>query len=49
MHQFKDFKIKPKAAAFVGDKIKIERVLNVEITVFSYKIDESIKNPEQST
>ena len=45
MNQFKDFNIKPKEAAFIGDKIKIERVLNVEISVFSYKIEDSKKKP----
>lgn len=45
MLQFKDFNIKPKEASFVGDKIKIDRVLNIEITVFSYKIEDSKKKP----
>lgn len=45
MNKFSDFGIKPKESAFIGDKIKIERVLNLEITVFNYKISESQKKP----
>lgn len=38
---FKDFGIKTDLTSFVGEKIKIERVLNKEITVTDYKITNS--------
>lgn len=41
MNNFKDFKIKPKLNSFTGDKIKIDRILNTEITVLKYKIENS--------
>lgn len=41
MNSFKDFDIKPKLNAFIGDKIRMERILNREITVFDYKIEDS--------
>lgn len=44
MKSFKDFNIKPKISSLVGDKIKIERVLNREITVTNYKVDDSKVN-----
>ncbi|MBY0485667.1 MAG: hypothetical protein K2P85_00515, partial [Flavobacteriaceae bacterium] len=43
MTAFKDLGIKPKLNSFVGDKIKIDKVLNQEITVFAFKIAKSIK------
>ena len=43
MNQFKDFKIKPKLKAFVGEKIPIKRVFNTNITVLDYKIEPSTK------
>lgn len=42
---FKDFNIKSKLPAFKGDKIKIDRVLNKEITVTGFKIGDSTKKP----
>ena len=41
MKSFKEFNIKPTKKQFVGDKIKIMKVLNTEITVVSYKIEKS--------
>ena len=41
MKQFKDFGIKPCVVGFIGDKIKIERILNRAITVHDYKIADS--------
>lgn len=41
MNQFKDFGIKPIVNGFIGDKIKINKILNREITVLEYKIEES--------
>ena len=45
MNNFKDFGIKPKTNAFLGDKIKIDRVLNTPITVHKFKIEDSKKKP----
>lgn len=41
MRQFSEFGIKPKPAGFIGDKIKFSRVLNREIIVHDYKIEDS--------
>lgn len=41
MNQFKDFGITVTSKAFVGDKIKIERILNVNIQVHDFKIEPS--------
>jgi hypothetical protein len=41
MNAFKDFQITTSRAAFTGDKIKIDRILNVEIVVSDYKIEQS--------
>ena len=41
MNQFKDFNIKPKSNRFVGDKIKMLKVLNQEIIVHNYKLNDS--------
>lgn len=45
MNNFKSFNIKPKLPAFTGDKIKIDRVLNKEITVTAFKISDSTAKP----
>lgn len=39
--KFKDFGIEPTAKSFVGEKIKIAKVLNREITVSDFTIDNS--------
>jgi hypothetical protein len=41
MYSFKDFDIKPKINAFVGDKIPVKKILNMEIKVLDYKIEPS--------
>lgn len=41
MKQFKDLGIKTNIQSLKGDKIKIERILNKEITVVRYKIEPS--------
>ena len=41
MHHFKDFGITPQSKGFEGDKIKIEKLLNKEIIVEAYKVEES--------
>lgn len=41
MRKFSDFGIKPKTDRFVGDKIKIAKILNQEIIVHGFKLDKS--------
>jgi len=41
MQAFSDFNIKPKASGLQGDKIKIERLYNREITVLTHQIEDS--------
>lgn len=41
MQQFSDFGITTNNKGFIGDKIKIDRILNKTITVHDYKIDKS--------
>lgn len=45
MNNFKDFKIKPTSIAFVGDKVKMIKVLNSEIIVHDFIIKDSEKKP----
>jgi hypothetical protein len=44
MKKFSDFKIKVENSGFVGDKIKITKVLNREIKVHGFKVDASKYN-----
>ena len=41
MIKFKDFGIKTEIQSFVGDKIKMDRILNRVITVLAYRIENS--------
>ena len=41
MNNFKDFDIKPKINAFTGDKIQVQKLFNVPITVHDFKIEPS--------
>lgn len=41
MNAFKDFNIKPELNAFTGDKIKIDRIVNISIIIHGFKIEES--------
>lgn len=41
MNSFAQMNIKAPEAAFTGDKIKLSKILNVEITVHRYKIEPS--------
>ena len=41
MKDFKDFNIKFEYKSFIGDKIKMDRILNREIIVHDYKIEDS--------
>lgn len=45
MKQFKELGIKVSFPGFTGDKIKIDRLLNREITVLDYKIGPSTAKP----
>ena len=41
MNSFKQFEIKVEYKSFIGDKIKISKIINKEITVHDFKIEES--------
>lgn len=41
MKQFKDFGIKPSVKNFTGDKIKMSKILNKEIVIHDFKIEDS--------
>ncbi len=41
MKTFKDFNLKPLSNVFVGDKVKIMKVLNKTIIIHAYKTDPS--------
>ena len=43
MTNFKDLGIKAQPNSFVGDKMKIDKILNQEIKVTGFKIDKSTK------
>lgn len=45
MNQFKNFNIHAELNSFTGDKIKIEKVLNREIKVLDFKIEDSKIKP----
>ncbi|MCO6499111.1 MAG: hypothetical protein J5I47_01895 [Vicingus serpentipes] len=41
MNSFKDFNIKPKINSFVGEKIQVQKLFNLPIIVFDFKIEPS--------
>jgi hypothetical protein len=43
MASFKDFNIVPKAKRFVGEKIKLQKLLNLPIKVYDFNIEPSKK------
>lgn len=45
MTAFKDLGIKAELSTFTGDKIKIDKLLNAEISVLDYKIEDSKVKP----
>lgn len=45
MNQFKNFNIQAELNSFTGDKIKIDKVLNREIKVCDFKIEDSKVKP----
>lgn len=45
MTKFSELGIKPELSTFTGDKIKVDKLLNAEISVISFKIEDSKKKP----
>lgn len=45
MNKFSDFKIQANPSTFVGDKIALQKLINKEIKILNYKIEDSIKKP----
>ncbi len=45
MKPFSAFGITPASEGFIGDKIKMAKVLNLEIEVHKFKIEDSTKKP----
>ncbi len=45
--KFSELGIKPQLKSFTGDKIKLDKVINTEITVHEAKIEPSKKNEGQ--
>lgn len=41
MHNFKDFNIKPRVNSFVGEKIQVQKLFNLQIKVLAYKVEPS--------
>jgi len=41
MNSFKDFNIAPQTTGFIGDKIKVDKILNKEVTVETFKVEPS--------
>jgi hypothetical protein len=41
MNNFKDFNIQPKINSFVGEKISVQKLFNLQITVLDFKIEPS--------
>src|SRR5688572_12543752 len=41
MHNFKDFNIKPKVNSFVGEKIQVQKLFNLQIKVLDFKVEPS--------
>lgn len=49
MNKFSQFNIKAPVNKFIGDKIKISKILNREIIVYYYKLDDSKIFKEKGT
>lgn len=41
MNNFKDFNIAPNIKAFVGEKIQVQKLFNLHITVLAFKVEPS--------
>lgn len=46
MNRFSDFNIKVNTSTFIGDKIPVAKLFNVEISVLNYKIEDSKKKED---
>ena len=44
MYNFKDFNIQPKVNNFVGDKIQVQKLFNLQIKVLGFKVEPSKQN-----
>ena len=49
MKKFKEFGIKPAIKVFVGEKIKMSKILNREIVVHDFRIEDSKVYKERGT
>lgn len=45
MNKFSEFNIKPRINSFVGEKIQVQRLFNLPITVLDHKIEPSKQKP----
>lgn len=45
MRNFSDFNIKPRVSNFVGEKIKVQKLFNVPISVIAFKVEPSRQKP----
>jgi hypothetical protein len=45
MNSFKDFKIKPSSLSFVGEKVRMTKILNSEIIIHDFIVKDSEKKP----
>lgn len=43
MNSFKDFNIAPRINSFVGEKIQVQKLFNLTITVLAFKVEPSRK------
>lgn len=41
MNSFKDFNIKPRVSGFVGEKIQVQKLFNLPITVLKFTVEPS--------
>ncbi len=46
MHNFKDFNIQPKINAFVGEKIAVQKLFNLSISVIAFKVGPSTQKKD---
>ena len=48
MNRFSDFNIKYEGTSFIGDKIRMDKVLNREIIIHGYRLTDSNYNKNKS-
>ena len=41
MNNFKDFNINPRVSGFVGEKIQVQKLFNLSITVIKFRVEDS--------